>query len=155
MLLRAATAADLPTLIALVHGAFAEYRGRLDPPSGAEDETEASLRRALERGGATVAWIDDTPVGCVFYHRDRDFLYFGRLAVLPAYRRRGIAEALTAHVEERARVWRLPRVQLGVRLQLPSLQRYYERLGYEVVRRERHPGYAAPTYAVMEKVLTR
>ena len=37
--LREATTADLPTLLVLVHKAFEEYRGRLDPPSGAHDET--------------------------------------------------------------------------------------------------------------------
>src|SRR5687767_1711535 len=165
IVLREATAADVSMLVTLVHSAFAEYRGRLDPPSGAEKEDEATLARALAHGGAGVAGVDGEVVGCVFYHRDRDagpltlrparleFVYFGRLSVAPAFRRRGIAEALTGYVEQRAREMGVRRVQLGVRLALPHLQSYYERLGYRVIRRESHRGYTQPTSAVMEKTL--
>src|SRR5919198_866349 len=50
--LREATTTDVPTLLALVHAAFEQYRDCLDPPSGAHRETEASLRAALHAGGA-------------------------------------------------------------------------------------------------------
>ena len=165
IVLREGTPADVSTLVTLVQTAFAEYRGRLDPPSGAEKEDEATLARALAHGGAGVACVDGVAVGCVFYHRDRDagpltvrparleFVYFGRLSVAPAFRRRGIAEALTGYVEQRAREMGVGRVQLGVRLALPHLQSYYERLGYRVIRHESHRGYARPTSAVMEKTL--
>lgn len=43
------------------------------------------------------------------------------------------------------------RVQIGVRIALPHLQAYYERLGYRVVRYETHEGYTEPTPVVMEK----
>ena len=43
------------------------------------------------------------------------------------------------------------RVQIGVRIALPHLQAYYERLGYRVVRYETHEGYTEPTSVVMEK----
>lgn len=151
MVLREASSADLPTLVALVHAAFAEYHGRLDPPSGAETETEDTLRRALERGAAALACRDDEAIGCVFYHREGGALYFGRLSVVPACRGQRVGEALTTYVEQQARAMGLARVRLGTRLALPHLQTYYERLGYRVVSREKHPGYAVPTYAVMEK----
>jgi ribosomal protein S18 acetylase RimI-like enzyme len=151
MVLREASSADLATLVALVHAAFAEYHGRLDPPSGAETETEDTLRRALERGGAALACRDDEAIGCVFYHREGDAVYFGRLSVAPSFRGHGVGEALTAYVERQARAMGVARIQLGFRLALPYLQMYYERLGYHVVRRESHPGYAVATYAVMEK----
>jgi len=151
--LREATAADLPVLVSLVRAAFEEYRDRLDPPSGALDETEETLGQALGAGFAVIAYRDREAVGCAFYHRERDHLYLGRLSVLPAFRRHGIAQALTAYVEQRARALRVPRVQLGVRTALPFLRAYYERLGYRVVRQEAHVGYAAPTSVVMEKEL--
>jgi predicted N-acetyltransferase YhbS len=153
MVLREASSADLPTLVALVHAAFAEYHGRLDPPSGAETETEDTLRRALERGGAALACLDHEAIGCVFYHREDDHVSFGRLSVAPSFRGHRVGEALTAYVEQQAHAMGVARVQLGFRLGLPYLQTYYERLGYHVIRRESHPGYTAPTYAVMEKSL--
>ena len=33
--LRAATEDDIPTIVALIHAAFKEYDGAIDPPSGA------------------------------------------------------------------------------------------------------------------------
>ena len=80
-------------------------------------------------------------------------MYFGRLAVLPAYRNRGISALLIAYVEQRARELGLPRVRLGVRVALPHLRARYERLGYRVIEQRSHAGYAEPTYLVMEKLL--
>jgi len=150
---RDANAADVPALLGLVHAAFEQYRGRLDPPSGAHGETQASLRAALAAGGAVLASADDTPVGCVFYHRNGERVDLGRLSVLPALRRYGIGRRLTGEVEHRARALGAQRVELGVRIALPWLRAYYERCGYRVVREETHAGYSAPTYVVMAKDL--
>ena len=151
--LREATTADLPTLLALVHGAFEEYRGRLDPPSGAHAETLESLGRALRPGGALLASVDDRPAGCVFYHREPDHVYLGRLSVLAAHRSRGLGGMLPDGVEHLALAMGVPRVELGVRTARPALRAYYERRGYRVVRQEAHAGYASPTYVVMQKEL--
>ena len=153
MVLREATAADIATLVTLVHTAFEEYRGRLDPPSGAHKETPETLRQALERGGAALALVNDQAVGCIFYHQEGEHMYLGRLSVLRPFRRHGVGQALTEYVERCSRALGIPRVQLGVRLALPQLQAYYERLGYRVVRYEAHKGYTAPTSVVMEKDL--
>ena len=53
--------------------------------------------------------------------------------------------------EERARDLGFRRIQIGVRIALPHLHAYYEGLGYSRVRDEAHPGYAKPTFIVMEK----
>ena len=153
MVLREATAADVPTLVRLIHAAFAEYRGRLDPPSGAHRETAASLGAYLQTGHAVIALVDGEPVGCVCYHRGGEHVYLGRLSVLPAFRQCGVGSALTGYVEQRAQALGVSRVQLGVRVALPHLQAYYARQGYHVVRYEAHEGYAAPTSVVMEKHL--
>jgi ribosomal protein S18 acetylase RimI-like enzyme len=105
----------------------------------------------LTIGWAVLAVVQGEVVGGVFYNREPDHLYLGRLAVLPAYRRYGIGQALTAYVESRARALGVPRVQLSVRLALLHLQAYYERLGYRVVHYATHQGYTAPTSAVLEK----
>jgi ribosomal protein S18 acetylase RimI-like enzyme len=153
IVLREATAADIPTLVTLVHTAFEDYRGRLDPPSGAHNETAGTFRRALQTGWAALALVNNDAVGCVFSHQEGEHMYLGRLSVLRPFRRHGVGRALTEYVEQRARELGLPRVQLGVRIALPHLQAYYERLGYHVVRYESHAGYTVPTSMVMEKPL--
>jgi GNAT superfamily N-acetyltransferase len=153
MVLREATYDDIPMLVALIHTAFEEYRGRLAPPSGAHWETAQSIGTYLQQGRAVLAWLNDQAVGCVCYHQAGAHVYFGRLSVLPLFRQHGVGRALVAYVEQQARALGAQRVQLGVRLALPHLQAYYERLGYRVVCYETHEGYTAPTSAVMEKQL--
>jgi four helix bundle protein len=152
--LRAATDADVPTIVALIHAAFQEYNGAIDPPSGAHKESEEKLRQAMKTERAVLALLGDQALACVLYRDEGDHMYFGRLAVLPAYRNRGIAAVLIAYVEARARELGLPRVRLGVRVALPHLRTRYERLGYRMIEERRHAGYAQPTYLVMEKLLS-
>ena len=151
--IREATVADIPTLVMLVRTAFEDYRGRLDPPSGAHNETPETGCQALHTGWAALACVHDEAVGCVFYEQEGEHMYLGRLSVLRPFRQHGIGQALMEYVEQRTRDLGLPRVQIGVRSALPHLQAYYERLGYHVVRYESHAGYTVPTYVVMEKVV--
>jgi ribosomal protein S18 acetylase RimI-like enzyme len=90
-------------------------------------------------------------VGCVFYEQREDYVYLGRLAVLPTYRRRGIAHTLIGYVEERARSAGLARVRLGVRTALPQMRASYERMGYRLIEERAHPGYEQPTYVILER----
>jgi GNAT superfamily N-acetyltransferase len=152
--LREATEADAATFAALVREAFEEYRGRLDPPSGAHAETPESVRDRLRSAGALLALAADGPAGCVFYETAAEHLYLLRLAVRPAYRRRGLARVLIEQVEARARELGRPRVRLGVRIALAGQRAYYERLGYRPVGTGTHAGYAEPTYLLLEKPLT-
>jgi GNAT superfamily N-acetyltransferase len=160
--LRPASEADIPTIVALIHAAFKEYDGAIDPPSGAHKESEDKLREAMKIDRAVLALLNptveragDQAAGCVLYRAESDHMYFGRLAVLPAYRGRGIAGALIGYVEARAAELGLGRVRLGVRVALPHLRARYERLGYRVIDERRHAGYAVTTYVVMEKLMTR
>lgn len=152
--LREAQEADLPLLASILHQAFAEYRDRLDPPSGVHHETEETLGQKMQKGGAVLAYLGDNPVGCVFFRVESDYMYLGRLSVLPQHRKRGIARTLINEIEQRAIALHLPRVQLGVRTALPDLRAYYEQLGYRPVRFGTHEGYSEPTYVEMEKDLS-
>jgi predicted N-acetyltransferase YhbS len=151
--LRPATLSDIPTIVAIIHAAFQEYDGAIDPPSGAHNESADKIREQMATDQALLALIAGQPVGCVLYRNQGDHMYFGRLAVLPEHRGRGIAGALIAYVEERAREIGLPRVRLGVRVALPRLRMRYERLGYRVIAERSHEGYTHPTYVIMEKAL--
>src|SRR5689334_12318910 len=101
--LREAGDSDLPAVLGVLHAAFDEYREWLDPPSGVHRETLESLREYREHGCVMLALISGAVVGCVLFHATADHVYFGRLAVLPAFRNRGIASALVDGVEDRAR----------------------------------------------------
>ena len=148
---REAACPDVAAILDILRAAFAEYEGFLDPPSGAHDETPGTVRRRMARGGAVMAIVGDVPVGCAFYEAVDGLLYFGRLSVLPHFRRRGIGTALLDSVEQRARNTGAAGVRLGVRLQLPHLLTRYERLGYRITKDMTHAGYEHPTYVFMEK----
>jgi ribosomal protein S18 acetylase RimI-like enzyme len=152
--LREATEADAGTLAALVREAFEDYRGRLDPPSGAHAETPQAVRERLCSARAVLALAGEVAAGCVFYEKQEGRVYLSRLAVRPACRGRGLGRALIEYVEGRARALGLPRVRLGVRLALTQQRAYYERLGYGPVETGAHAGYAEPTYLLMEKPLS-
>lgn len=152
--LRPATDDDVPALTRLLREAFAE-QGTLAPPSGALAETDAKVRRIMETAGVRVATVDDALAGCVFHAVEGDALYLFRLAVRPAYRRRGIALALLCACERMACDLGLPHTRLSVRLSLPRQQAYYERHGYRVVAFGTHASFAQPTYATLEKDVGR
>lgn len=151
--LRPATDDDIPALVELIRGAFAEYEGRLDPPSSAQNKTIAATRAELADGGAFVISDGGTLAGCVFYHPHGDHMYLDRLSVLPAYRGRRLSRRLIAAVEDLARASGLARVRLSVRLALADNRAYYERLGYAFHSYGTHAGYPEPTYVTLEKVL--
>jgi ribosomal protein S18 acetylase RimI-like enzyme len=115
-LLREASNAEAATIVALIQSAFEEYRGKLDPPSSAHNETEETICQRMSSARVVLAVRGGEPNGCVFYQRAEDHLSLSRLAVLPAHRRRGIGQALVAYVEHRARALSLRGVQLGVRI---------------------------------------
>ena len=123
----------------IMHEAFEEYRSSLVPPSSSHDETVEYVAQAMDQGGALLAWDGETAVGSARFEPRPDCLYVGRVAVLPEHRRRGIASAIMARMEEIARERGLPAVQVGVRDSLPSNLDLYRRLGFEVVAFEPHP----------------
>jgi ribosomal protein S18 acetylase RimI-like enzyme len=150
---RQANENEVPLLLAILHAAFEEYRGRLDPPSGVHAETMESVQAKLKTAKAVIAYVGNEAAGCVFYERESNHIYLGRLSVLPQFRKLGIGRVLINYVEAQAVNLGVPRVQLGVRIALPRLKAYYEKLGYRIVSYEKHPGYTQPTYVTMEKNL--
>lgn len=151
--IREATEADFPAALAVMHAAFAEFEQQLDPPSGVHRETVASLRTRMGAGGLLLAEQDGQLIGMVLYRPEEDQLYLGRLAVLPAFRQRGIGSLLIAAVEQRACTLGLARVGLAVRVALADQRASYERRGYRVISIHAHAGYDQPTFVKMQKTL--
>ncbi len=137
----------------VVHAAFAEYRGRLRPKSGALAETAETIAAAFGDHWVAVAERDGVLVGAVLYTRRDDDIYLGRLSTSPEYRGQGIASALIEHVEEHARRLGAPAVTLGVRIALPENLRFFQAHGYVEVGRDTHAGFDQPTSIRLAKRL--
>lgn len=150
-LLRPAAPCDAASVAALVRACFAELA--VEPPPSALHETEQTVRAHLAQGGGAVALCGGELAGSVLWQVRDGGLYVGRLAVAPAHRRRGIARALLAAAESEARRRGLPRLSLGTRLALADNRRIFAAAGFREVAMHAHPGYAAPTWVEMEKVL--
>ena len=120
----------------------------LDPPSGAIHETLDGVRADLEAGGA-IAWVGPDAAGCLRYRQEADHIWVRRVAVLPEFRRRGIARALMEWVHGEAARRELPEVRLGVRRGVVATEKLYRDLGYRSVAEHYHPGYEDPTWEEM------
>lgn len=123
----------------LTRCAFGGY-GWLTPPSGALDETEDDVRRDLAQHGGAVARIDGSAVGALRFVIEPRQLHVRRVAVDPQRQGGGVGRALMEWAHGHARALGKQEVHLGVRAQLPGNRRFYEGLGYEVIREHPYPG---------------
>ncbi len=153
IVIRAAADADAETIVEIMHAAFQDYAGVLHPPSGVHQESASSVRAKMQQGTWLLAEQDGRAVGCVFAEPQAEYVYLGRLAVLPEMRGRGIGDALITAVQEHARAAGFRRVRLSVRVALPKMRAAYERRGYVFVEAHTHEGFAEPTYVTLEKAL--
>ncbi|GAB3263221.1 GNAT family N-acetyltransferase [Chitinimonas naiadis] len=151
--LRPYAEADLPAMLNVICSAFAQYAGRLDPPSSAERKTIEVVRAELAHAQAIVAEQAGEVVGCVFLRRKQQEVYLDRLSVLPGCRGQGIGHALLAAVEAWALAQGASATCLSVRLVLEAQQAYYRQRGYQHASFGTHEGYLLPTYRNMRKPL--
>lgn len=118
--------------------AFAAH-GWMTPPSGALVETVDVVRRDLERGGGALARAAGRVVGALRLETGPGSFEVRRVAVDPAFQRRGIGAALMGWAREEAGRRGYRELTVGVRHQLPGNRAFYERLGYRVVAEHPHP----------------
>jgi ribosomal protein S18 acetylase RimI-like enzyme len=153
MQVRRAEPDEAAAVTAVIHAAFAPYRGKLVPESSAHDETVATVAKKMANGGAVVAEESSCMLGASLFEVEGDALYIGRLAVLPEARRRGVAVLLVDAIERIAREEGRARLTLGVRLVLDDNIRLFTRLGFRETGRTSHPGFTVLTSMDMEKRL--
>lgn len=152
-MIRHATEQDIPAITMIIRKAFAEYEGKLDPPSSAKYESEQRVKADLNEGGALVYEQAGEIVGCIFYHLYKDHIYLRRLSVAPEHRRQGIASALLEAGEEFGRNQKLPEARLSVRIVLEDNINFYQRRGYRHFGYGTHEGYQQPTFVNLAKCL--
>ena len=150
--LRDLTIDDAEAAAALIRSAFAGYDPPLQPAPSALRETAESLAAHIQKGGMA-AVAGDVLVGVVLWEEREGGLYFGRLAVDAGFRRKGVAQALVAAAEARARAAGYPRLHAAVRLVLAGNRALFARLGFVETELHAHDGYTHPTWVDLEKRL--
>jgi GNAT superfamily N-acetyltransferase len=132
--LRAATPADVPAVISLIHG-LAEYERLLHEATLTETDLHAALFGPQPRIHALLADVEATPVGlALFYYtfstfKARPNIFLEDLFVEPAHRGTGIGLALMRHLAARAVAENCVRVEWRVlNWNQPSID-FYQRLG--------------------------
>jgi len=127
---------DAETVHALMMEAFEEYRAAV-PPSSALNETVESVRDHLENGqSAAILYEDDKPVAMVRYTIEGDAIYFFRLSVVPARRRRGYAKRLIRWIEQHGVSKGRDKSRCKVRQTVQNNVAMYQNMGYEIVNQE-------------------
>lgn len=143
---------DCEHVLSIIHTAFAKYEGKFTPGPGALRENVKSLEVLLKKKYTLVtAILEGKIVGCIFYTRKNQDIYFFRLAVLPEYQGMGIAKKLIAFVENAAVEHGCCRVILDVRLSLKKNIRLFTSLGYAITGTGTHEGFKEPTEYKMAK----
>jgi ribosomal protein S18 acetylase RimI-like enzyme len=125
----------------------------IDPPSGVLKETVADFAARLRDETCFIVESDGRLIASMFCAVDADALYVGRLAVAPAFRRRGIANALMEAAKDEARQLGAKRITLGARISLPGNVALFRHHGFAIVRETCHPGFTTPTSYDMELAL--
>ena len=93
----------------------------------------------MAQGGAVLAWDSQTAIGSGRFRLEPDFLYIGRLAVLPEHRGAGVGRAMMDFMEHVAVERQLAEIHLTVRMMLPQNLHFYENMGYSMLEIEMHP----------------
>ena len=132
--IRPITEKDVPTVAAIERACFSH------------PWSENAILSELSAPGACfiAAFIGDTLCGYVSCRVVLDEAYMGNLAVVPAYRRRGIAEALLLSLTARVKAAGCAFLTLEVRLSNAAAITLYEKLGFRRVGARRR-FYSAPT----------
>lgn len=138
---------------ALIREAFAALPASPDPPMSALRIRPDDIVAHLATGGGAVVAADKALVGSILWVEKNGGLYLSRVAVAPAWRRRGIARSLVAAAETAAEDLQLPRLHLSTRLVLTGNRRLFASCGFVETTRRAHPGYDAATSVEMEKWL--
>jgi GNAT superfamily N-acetyltransferase len=144
---RAAEPFDWEAALSLIRRAFAGMEGRIDPPSSIHRFTPADLQTGE-------FWcIGTPPLACILLTAKSHALYLGKLAVEPGLARRGLARALIATAETRARALGLPALELQTRVELTENHATFRALGFQEIARTAHAGYDRPTSITFRKPL--
>lgn len=109
-------------------------------PNYAGFESPERVRARMRSGDrAVLLYSDDTAVGTISYQVSPESNtrgYIKRFAVLPQHRGRGLGPLLMNYAEQELLEIGVIRAEISIVARFERLQRYYERLGYDVFDRK-------------------
>ena len=144
---------DWDELHGLLHTCFAYMADRIDPPSSLNRMTPDDLRSKAETETLVLAYDAGRLVGCAHLAARPDAIYIGKVAVLPAYQRRGILRRMMAIAEDLAREQGKQALELETRIELTENHATFRALGFAKSAEKAHAGYDRPTSITMRKPL--
>lgn len=116
-------------VLAVIHAAFAD-RPPLDPPATALDETEESIRAALDAHGGLLVIHEGHHVGALLFEPRGRLLGIRRVGVLGTVRGLGVAAQLASRAFEIAAERHCGGIELEARVELPQTVQFWRRMGY-------------------------
>ncbi|MGI9395057.1 MAG: GNAT family N-acetyltransferase [Boseongicola sp.] len=143
--------ADWSALHALLVEAFAEMDGRIDPPSSLKRMTPEMLAEKANSEVLLLTFSGEELIGCGFGAPKADALHLSKLAVLPAYRGRGVLRRMIERFAEAANVCGLRALTLQTRIELTKNHSIFKALGFKETSEARHPGYNRTTSLIFRK----
>jgi tRNA threonylcarbamoyladenosine biosynthesis protein TsaE len=122
-------------VLAVIHEAFAD-RPPLDPPATALEETEDTVRAALDRHGGLLVEHAGKPVGALLLDPRGRLLGLRRVGVLAGVRGFGVAAQMASRARAIAAEDGYTGLEIEARVELPQTVRFWRNLGYTESHRE-------------------
>ena len=152
---RPATPADAPSIAAVLHESFVEYKASYtDEAFAATTPAGEQVRRRMDEGPVWVATRGGVTVGTVSVVPHGESLYVRGMAVLPSARGQRVGEALLRQVEEFASAHGCKRLFLSTTPFLSKAIKLYERAGFRRTDEGPHELCGTPLFT-MEKLTSR
>ena len=116
-------------VLGVIHEAFSN-RPDLDPPATALEETEDSIRSALDDHGGLLVEHRGEPVGALLFEPRGRLLGLRRVGVLAPVRGLGVAAQMASRAREIAQELGFTGLELEARVELPATISFWRNLGY-------------------------
>lgn len=144
---------DWTGLHRLLTTCFAYMEDRIDPPSSLNRMTPESLRAKASEETLVLGFSGADLVACGFLKETGSAIYLGKIAVLPAFRGKGILRSIVGIAEDLARARGKPALELETRIELIENHQAFGALGFVRTAEKAHAGFARPTSITMTKRL--
>jgi len=141
---------DWDGLHQLLTDCFSYMQGLIDPPSSLNAMTEKSLQDKAEQETFLIVYENNQLIGCGFFEVRQSTVYVGKVAVKTTHRGQGIARQIFEYAKELARENGISTLELETRIELTQNHRTFEKLGFEIISKDAHPGFDRPTFVVMQ-----
>ena len=144
---------DAPAIVSVLYESFLEYEAiyALKAFRTTSIGIETVFGRMRE-GPVWVAVLDHAIVGTASTVANKAGLYIRGMAVLPAFRGRGIGRLLMEHIEQYAMAKGFQRMFLSTTPEMSAAIRFYEHFGFELTDQNTATFSASPLL-IMQKLL--